>query len=45
MRALVEAQRAAGGREHELVPIDDDDERFERGLKRVLDGIETDLVG
>jgi hypothetical protein len=43
MQALVESQQAAGGRPDELMPIDDDDERFERGLRRVLDGIAAGL--
>jgi AcrR family transcriptional regulator len=44
MQALVESQQAAGGRPDELMPIDDDDERFERGLRRVLDGIAAELA-
>jgi hypothetical protein len=43
MRALVDAHRAAGGGDAELVPVDDNDERFERGLRRVLDGIAAEL--
>jgi hypothetical protein len=44
MQALVDAQQATGGRPDELVAADDDEERFERGLRRVLDGIAAELA-
>jgi AcrR family transcriptional regulator len=40
---IVEANRAAGGADEDLSNMAMDPERFDRGLERVLDGIELDL--
>jgi AcrR family transcriptional regulator len=41
---VVEANRAAGRRDEELAARALDEDRFERGLERMLDGIEVDLA-
>ncbi len=41
--ALVEAHRAAGGRDEDLAVMSIDEGRFERGLERLLDGIAVEL--
>jgi AcrR family transcriptional regulator len=40
---FVEANRVAGGSDEELANLAMDDERFDRGLERILDGMETEL--
>jgi len=40
---LLEANRAAGGKDEDLPAMALDESRFERGLERVLDGIEAEL--
>jgi AcrR family transcriptional regulator len=40
---IVDANRAAGGRDEDLSAMALDEERFEWGLDRMLDGIEADL--
>jgi AcrR family transcriptional regulator len=43
VQAIVEANRAAGGRDEDLPMMAIDERRFERGLERLLDGIEVEL--
>jgi AcrR family transcriptional regulator len=43
LRAAVEANRAAGRSDEELARMAMDEKRFERGLQRLLDGIEVEL--
>jgi hypothetical protein len=40
---LVEANRAAGGKDEDLSAMALDERRFEHGLERLLDGIEAEL--
>jgi hypothetical protein len=41
--ALVDANRASGGRDEDLAVMTLDESRFERGLDRLLDGIAVEL--
>ena len=41
--ALVDANRASGGRDEDLAVMTLDESRFERGLERLLDGIAVEL--
>jgi AcrR family transcriptional regulator len=41
---ILEANRAAGGRDEDLPAMALDEDRFERGLEHVLDGIEAELT-
>ena len=43
LQAAVEANRAAGRSDEELARMAMDEKRFERGLQRLLDGIEVEL--
>ena len=42
-RRLVDVNREAGGRDEDLAAMALDEDRFERGLDRLLDGIEVEL--
>jgi len=44
LQRAVEANRAAGGRDEDLGRMALDETRFERGLERLLDGIEVELA-
>jgi hypothetical protein len=41
---IAEANRAAGGRDEDLAEMALDQGRFERGLDRLLDGVEVELT-
>jgi hypothetical protein len=41
--ALVDANRASGGRDEDLAVMTLDEGRFERGLDRLLDGIAVEV--
>jgi AcrR family transcriptional regulator len=44
VQRIVEANRTAGGRDEDLPMMAIDEGRFERGLERLLDGIEAELA-
>jgi hypothetical protein len=43
VQRIVDENRAAGGRDEDLATMPLDEGRFERGLERILDGIEAEL--
>jgi hypothetical protein len=43
VQRIVDENRAAGGKDEDLATMPLDEGRFERGLERILDGIEVEL--